>query len=59
MCTFADGGTPSAVSVLKDVIYFNEYFCFNNSGLYIPSDKGTSNTKFFLEIRNVKCQQIF
>ena len=50
MCTFADGATPSAVGVLKDVIYFKEYFCFNNSALYIPSDKGNANTKFFWKL---------
>ena len=50
MCTFADGATPSAVRVLKDAIYFKEYFCFNNSALYIPSNKGNANTKFFWKL---------
>ena len=50
MCTFADGATPSAVNVLKDAIYFKEYFCFNNSALYIPSNKGNTNTKFFWKL---------
>ena len=31
MCTFADGEVPSAVKVLKDIIYFDDFFCFNNS----------------------------
>ena len=59
MCTFADGGTPSAVSVLKDVIYFNEYFCFNNSGLYIPSDKGNATLKFYWKLAMLSVKLFF
>jgi hypothetical protein len=59
MCTFADGGIPSAVNVLKDVIYFNDYFCFNNSALYIPSDKGTTNTKFFWKLGMSSVKRFF
>ena len=59
MCTFADGGVPSAINVLKDVIYFSDYFCFNNSGLYIPSDKGTSNTKFFWKLGMSSVKRFF
>ena len=59
MCTFADGGIPSAVSVLKDVIYFSDYFCFNNSALYIPSDKGKTNTKFFWKLGMSSVKRFF
>ena len=51
MCTFADGEVPSAVKVLKDVIYFDDYFYFNNSALYVPSEKGSANSKFILKLR--------
>lgn len=59
MCTFADGGIPSAKKVLEDVIYFNDYFCFNNSALYIPSDKGTSNTKYFWKLGMSSIKRFF
>ncbi len=47
MCTFADGEVRSAVKVLKDVIYFDDYFYFNNSALYVPSEKESAISKFF------------
>lgn len=53
MCKFEDGAVSSDVKVLKDVIYFDDYFCFNNSALYILSEKGSANSKFF---GNEECQ---
>lgn len=47
MCTFADGGIPQAITTLENFLTFEEYFPFNNSALYIPSHKGTTQTKFF------------
>jgi hypothetical protein len=58
MCTFADGQEPLCIGALKDKFHYEEYFCFNNSALYIPAEGSNSNnnTKFFwkLGIENVK-----
>ncbi len=58
MCTFADGQEPLCIGALKDKLHYEEYFCFNNSALYIPAEGSNSNnnTKFFwkLGIENVK-----
>ena len=57
MCTFADGQEPLCIGALKDKLHYEEYFCFNNSALYIPAEGSNSNnnTKFFwkLGIENV------
>jgi hypothetical protein len=47
MCKFEDGAVSSDVKVLKDVIYFDDYFYFNNSALYVPSEKESAISKFF------------
>lgn len=47
MCTFADGAPPLAVETLKPYVKFQHFFPFNNSALYVPSDKGTVQTKNF------------
>lgn len=56
MCTFSDGQTPLALKVLKNKFIYQDYFCFNNSALYVPSKKAEPNSKFFwkLGISNVK-----
>lgn len=56
MCTFSDGQTPLALKVLKNKFIYQDYFCFNNSALYVPSKKAVQNSKFFwkLGISNVK-----
>ena len=56
MCTFSDGQTPLALNVLKGKLVYQDYFCFNNSALYIPSKNAGQKTKFFwkLGISNVK-----
>ena len=56
MCTFSDGQTPLALKVLKNKFIYQDYFCFNNSALYVPSKKAGQNSKFFwkLGISNVK-----
>lgn len=56
MCTFSDGQTPLALKVLKNKFIYQDYFCFNNSALYVPSKKAAPNSKFFwkLGISNVK-----
>lgn len=47
MCTFSDGQTPLALKVLKNKFIYQDYFCFNNSALYVPSKKAAPNSKFF------------
>ena len=56
MCTFSDGQKPLAIGTLEGKIHYEEYFCFNNSALYTPTDFANSNTKFFwkLGMDNVK-----
>lgn len=56
MCTFSDGQKPLAIGTLEGKIHYEEYFCFNNSALYTPTDFANSNTKFFwkLGMENVK-----
>ena len=56
MCTFSDGQTPLALKVLKNKFIYQDYFCFNNSALYVPSKKAAPNSKFFwkLGISNVR-----
>lgn len=56
MCTFSDGNIPLALEVLKDKFKYQDYFCFNNSALYVPSKEANDNTKFFwkLGISNVR-----
>ena len=50
MCTFSDENQPSCLNVISSTIHFEEYFTFNNSALFIPSDKGKSTTKFYWEM---------
>jgi len=47
MCTFADGAEPVAVETLRPHVHFQVYFPFNNSALYVPSEMGNSQTKFY------------
>ena len=57
ICTFADGKKPLALKVIENQLHYEQYFCFNNSALYTPSESGqNSNTKFFwdLGMQNVK-----
>ena len=46
MCTFSDGQTPLVLNVLKGKLVYQDYFCFNNSALYVPSKNAGQNTKF-------------
>jgi GTPase SAR1 family protein len=57
MCTFADDKKPLAIKAIEGQLHYEEYFCFNNSALYTPSDLGqNTNTKFYwkLGMQNVK-----
>ena len=57
MCTFADGKKPLALKAIENQLHYEQYFCFNNSALYTPSESSqNSNTKFFgdLGMQNVK-----
>ena len=59
MCTFADGQKPPVIEALEGNLHYEDYFCFNNSALYIPSEASndrSDNTKFFwkLGMENVK-----
>lgn len=56
MCTFSDGQTPLAIDVLKGKLIYQDFFCFNNSALYVPSKNAIQNSKFFwkLGMSNVK-----
>ena len=47
MCTFADGQTPLSLDTLKGKFLYQDYFCFNNSALYVPSSNAGPNTKTF------------
>lgn len=40
ICTFSDGEKPLVIDTLKSVgyYYFQEYFCFNNSCLYVSNN---------------------
>ena len=56
-CTFADGKKPLALKAIENQLHYEQYFCFNNSALYTPSESSqNSNTKFFwdLGMQNVK-----
>ena len=50
MCTFSDGQTPPVISVLKNHFIYEDYFCFNNSALYIPSRNADIISKFFWKL---------
>lgn len=53
MCTFADGGKPNALGILKNHLHWETYFSFNNSALYTPSGTPTAktnNTKMYWDI---------
>jgi hypothetical protein len=47
MCTFADGQIPLSLDTLKGKFQYQDYFCFNNSALYVPSSNAGPNTKIF------------
>ena len=49
MYIFANGNIPFYIEVIKDQISYQEYFCFNNSALYITKQK---TNKFFDVILN-------
>ena len=56
MCTFSDGQRPLALDVLKGKLIYQDFFCFNNSALYVPAKHAGQNSKFFwkLGISNVR-----
>ena len=56
MCTFSDGQKPFVIKTLEGKFPYENYFCFNNSALYVPPELANSNTKFFwkLGMDNVK-----
>ena len=46
-----------ALKAIENQLHYEQYFCFNNSALYTPSESSqNSNTKFFwdLGMQNVK-----
>ena len=51
MCTFADGEVPSAVKVLKDAIYFDDFFVLIIQHYICQVKKGSANSKFILKLR--------
>ena len=56
MCTFSDGRKPSVIETLEGKFPYENYFCFNNSALYVPPELANNYAKFFWElgIDNVK-----
>ena len=47
MCTFSDGRKPLVIKTLEEKFPYENYFCFNNSALYVPSSNAGPNTKTF------------
>merc|ERR1712232_307788 len=50
MCTFADGGDPQCLNVLKPHMHWQHHFKFNNSALYADPSRGDPTVKFFWEL---------
>ena len=54
MCTFADGQIPLSLDTLKGKFQYQDYFCFNNSALYVTSSNAGPNTKIFWRLCKYK-----
>ena len=59
MCTFSDGQKPYCLKALKDKFIYKDYFCFNNSALYVPSKNATPISKFFWKLGNSNVKRFF
>jgi GTP-binding protein EngB required for normal cell division len=57
MCTFADGGEPQCLEVLKSHMTWQQHFKFNNSALYADPTRGDPTTKFFWDLGNDSVQR--
>ena len=59
ICTFSDGEKPLVIDTLKSVgyYYFQEYFCFNNSCLYVSNNNADKVTKDFWKIGNTSIKK--
>ena len=59
ICTFSDGEKPLVIDTLKSVgyYYFQEYFCFNNSCLYVSNNNADKVTKNFWKIGNTSIKK--
>ena len=56
ICTFSDSNKPYVIDTIKYDFPYQDYFCFNNSCLYISNDNIGDWTKKFLKkgITNIK-----
>jgi predicted Fe-S protein YdhL (DUF1289 family) len=52
MCTFADGGVPQCLDVLKPHMHWQKEFKFNNSALYADPERDDPTIKFFWDLGN-------
>lgn len=59
VCTFSDCLKPLAIDALKDKFHFQEYFCFNNSALYLRPDINDQFAKFFWKLGMVSMKKLF
>lgn len=59
MCTFADGQKPLSLDTLKDKFIYQDYFCFNNSALYVPSMNAGPNKKTFWRLCISRVKKFF
>ena len=56
MCTFSDGQKPLIIKAIEGKFPYENYFCFNNSALYVSPELANNYTKCFwkLGMDNVK-----
>ena len=56
ICTFGDDKKPLVIETMDSLLNYEEYFCFNNSVLYLAPEYANINTKYYwkLEMENVK-----
>lgn len=56
ICTFGDDKKPLVIETMDSLLNYEEYFCFNNSVLYLAPEYATINTKYYRksEMENVK-----
>jgi len=50
MFTFSDGPKPRVIETLEGKFPYENYFCFNNSALYVPPELANNYTKLFWEL---------
>ena len=59
ICTFCDGQKPIVVETLKNKFVYQDYFVFNNYGLYSSSKNAGINSKFFWKMGNNSIRRFF